>query len=351
VFNDGAFSAARWGEWLVRHGIPWPKTELGRLKLDDDTFKDMGRMWPGIETMRQLRHALSQLRLNDLAVGDDGRNRTLLSPFRSRSGRNQPSNTRFIFGPAVWMRSLIVPDPGYSLAYVDWEQQEFGIAAYLSGDSNMIHAYEAADPYLKFAELAGAVPPGATKQTHPHERERFKQCALAVQYGMGANSLAQKLGITPVEAQTLLRLHHEAFPVYWRWSDGALNHAMLLNRLHTVFGWTLRVGPNANDRSLRNFPMQANGAEMLRLACILAVEDGLELCAPVHDALLLHAPSEQVEAHVARLQHHMAEASAIVLGGPRLKTEAKAFRYPGRYSDKRGIEMWATVQRLLGGRR
>ena len=42
---------------------------------------------------------------------------------------------------------------------------------------------------------------------------------------------------------------------------------MLLNRLHTVFGWTVRVGPDANPRSLRNFPCQANGAEMMRLAC------------------------------------------------------------------------------------
>src|SRR5258707_14438989 len=99
-------------------------------------------------------------------VGADGRNRCLLSPFRSRTGRNQPSNTRFIFGPGSWMRGLIVPEPGWGVAYLDWEQQEFGIAAYLSGDPNMIAAYESGDPYLAFAKMAGAVPEWATKESH-----------------------------------------------------------------------------------------------------------------------------------------------------------------------------------------
>ena len=49
----------------------------------------------------------------------------------------------------------------------------------------MIAAYRSGDPYLAFAKQAGAVPPGATKQSHSAQRELFKQCVLAVQYGMG----------------------------------------------------------------------------------------------------------------------------------------------------------------------
>jgi DNA polymerase-1 len=44
---------------------------------------------------------------------------------------------------------------------------------------------------------------------------------------------------------------------------------MLLNYLHAVLGWTVGVGRDANPRSLRNFPRQADGAEMLWLACCL----------------------------------------------------------------------------------
>jgi hypothetical protein len=123
---------------------------------------------------------LSDLRLNDLAVGSDGRNRTILSAFRSRTGRNQPSNTRYIFGPSVWLRGLIKPPPGHAIAHLDWSQQEFGIAAVLSGDQAMQAAYESGDCYLAFAKQAGAVPQDATKHTHGPTRELFKQCSLAL---------------------------------------------------------------------------------------------------------------------------------------------------------------------------
>jgi DNA polymerase I len=62
----------------------------------------MAKAYPAVSPMRELRSALSDLRLNDLAVGSDNRNRTLLSAFGARSSRNTPSNTRFIFGPSVW---------------------------------------------------------------------------------------------------------------------------------------------------------------------------------------------------------------------------------------------------------
>jgi len=63
-----------------------------------------------------------------------------------------------------------------------------------------------------------------------------------------------------------------------------------LRQLWTVFGWTIHTGAKVNPRSLRNFPMQGNGAEMLRLACCFATEQGIRVCAPVHDALLIEAP-------------------------------------------------------------
>ena len=210
-------------------------------------------------------------------------------PSGQRTGRNQPSNSKFIFGPSVWLRALIKPEPGNALAYIDWSQQEFGIAAALSGDALMQKAYSSGDPYLEFAKQAGAVPAHATKESHGEVRERFKACVLAVQYGMGAEALAERIGQSPAHARELLRLHRETYACFWRWSDAALDHAMLTGKLQTVFGWTVRPGVDPNPRSLRNFPMQANGAEMLRLACMFGVEAGIKICAPVHDAILIEA--------------------------------------------------------------
>ena len=100
-------------------------------------------------------------------------------PLHSKTGRNQPSTSHFIFGAASWLRGLIQPRAGFGLAYIDWAQQEFGIAAGFSDDENMQQAYQSGDPYLAFAKQAGAVPQEGTAQSHSAERALFKQCVLA----------------------------------------------------------------------------------------------------------------------------------------------------------------------------
>ena len=346
VFDGRTFKADRFAIWLATNNIPWPVLESGRLDLSDDTFRQQARAYPSVSPLRELRSSLSDLRLNDLAVGRDGRNRTMLSAFRSRTGRNQPSNTRYIFGPSVWLRGLIKPPPGHGVAYIDWAQQEIGIAAALSGDPALQVAYKSGDCYLTFAKQAGAVPQDATKATHGPQRELFKQCVLAVQYGMEAQSLALRIAQPPIVARDLLRAHREAYRRFWAWSDAAVDQAMLVGVIHTVFGWPVRVNERSNPRSLRNFPMQANGAEMLRIACCLATERGIEVCAPVHDAVLICAPLDRLEADIAAMRTAMAEASMLVLAGFELATDVKVVRWPDRYADPRGDEMWNRVCNL-----
>jgi hypothetical protein len=348
VFDGRSFRADRWERWLVAHGIPWPDLETGRLDLSDDTFRQMARNWPAVAPMRELRSALSELRPNDLAVGGDGRNRTILSAFRARTGRCQPSNTRYIFGPSVWLRSLIKPPEGYGVAYIDWCQQEHGIAAVLSGDPAMQAAYLSGDPYLEFAKQAGAVPADATKQSHGTTRELYKACALAVQYGMEAEGLAHRIGKPPIVGRDLLRAHRETYRKFWTWSDAAVDQAMLAGSLKTVFGWPVQLGDHPNPRSLRNFPCQGNGAEMLRLACCFATEQGIEVCAPIHDAVMICAPLDRLDDDIGGMQAAMANASRVVLDGFELRSDGAVVRYPDRYSDGRGRVMWDKVMKLIG---
>jgi hypothetical protein len=347
VFEGRSFRADRWARFLAEHNISWPMDDDGRLELDSNTFREMARIHPIVAPIHELRHALSQMRLSDLAVGSDGRNRTILSAFRARTGRNQPSNSRFIFGPSTWLRGLIKPPPGYGLAYIDWEQQEFGIAAYLSGDEAKIAAYESGKVYITFGKQIGQLPAAATRETHPAAHALYKSVCLGLIYGMEADSLAFRIGQPPAVARDLIRLWRETYKIGVAWTDAAVDHAMLHGSLHTVFGWQVHVGENPNPRSFRNFPMQANAAEMLRLACCFATERGVEVCAPVHDAILICAPLDRLDEDVARMHAIMAEASRIVLGGFELRTEAKIVRYPDRYMDRRGVVMWNRVFELI----
>lgn len=347
VFEGATFKASRFEAYLVRNGLEWPISDAGRLDLSETTFKDMCRAYPQIEPLRQTRKALATLRSSALQIGDDGRNRCLLSMYQSATGRNQPSNSKSIFGQPSWMRGFIQPPPGFALAYVDWSQQEFGIAAALSGDSAMLEAYRSGDPYLAFAKQAGAVPPDATKNSHGKEREQFKACVLAVQYGMAAESLAYRIGQPVPRARQLLNLHQMTYHRFWEWSEGVLNQATLNKTLWTAYGWAIHVENSPNGRSLRNFPMQANGAEMMRLACIRLTIDGVRICAPVHDALLVEAPLDEIERVVAHTQNVMARASAEVLNGFALSSDAKLISYPNRFLEDRGMAMWNTVMDVL----
>jgi len=204
VYEGDVFKVDRFKSWLASRRLAWPILESGAPSLAEKTFREMAKIYPVIRPLKELRVTLGQLRLNELSIGRDGRNRCRLSPFASRTSRNQPSNTRSIFGPAAWIRFLIKPENGRAIAYVDWEQQEFGIAAALSGDAAMMAAYQTGDPYLTFAKQAGAVPAGATQESHQAERELFKTCALAVQYGMGENALGARLGLSPAHGRELL---------------------------------------------------------------------------------------------------------------------------------------------------
>ena len=347
VYEGRSFRAARFRNWLARAGIRWPRRDSGKLALDDDTFKDMARSYPQVAPLRELRRTLSAMRSESLTVGADGRNRCLLSPFASVTSRNQPSSKRFVFGQPAWLRGLIRPAPGRALAYVDWGQQEFGIAAALSQDPAMMEAYSSGDPYLTFARQAGAVSAGANRRSHAQVREQYKVASLAVQYGMGEQTLAQRLGVTRFEARQLLSAHRRTYPRYWRWNDAAVDFARLHRRLHTVFGWQIQVTSETSRRTLANFPMQSNGAEMLRIACILLTEAGIEVCAPVHDAVLVEAPIDEIEEVAQEAQRLMRQASEIVLDGFPLRTSVAITRYPDRYSDPRGVTMRERVQRPL----
>ena len=102
-----------------------------------------------------------------------------------------------------------------------------------------------------------------------------------------------------------------------------------------------------NPRTVRNFPMQSTGSEILHVACVLAERRGIEVVAPVHDAIMAEGPADQAEELSAALDQVMGDAAAVVLRGYRLPTDCQIIRPGERYFDDRGKAMWDTVTGLL----
>jgi DNA polymerase I len=356
--GNWSFNMEKFDKYLEREGIAWRRTATGKLDMKRKTFEDTSKGYPQLENLRQLRHMRDKMRTVKLAVGADGRNRTVLWPFKAKTSRTQPKASQWIFSPAVWLRSLIKPPPGMAVAYIDYSSMEFAIAAVRSDKhcgpvNNMLDMYLSGDPYLAFTKRVGAVPSWATKTSHAEVRDKYKIMLLATQYGMAAETLAGRLGVSTFEAHEMLNQHRELFAQYWVWSDDWVQHALQTGIMRTTFGWTCRTGIlELNERSIRNWPIQASGSHILRIACILAARHGIKILAPVHDAVLIEAPIEQIEADVARMREIMRRASRVVFNatadGPHeLRTDATIVRYPEHYSDKRGAAMWGRVLGLL----
>lgn len=354
-YVDGEMKYERVETFILRQGYFWPeKTEVtGRFKLTDEVLEQKVEVYPELEKFRRLQQSLSALRGKPLPLGGDGRNRGPFFPFKAKTSRNAPSSAKFIFARPKWMRHAIKPREGWGSAYIDYEQQEFAIAAYLSGDKAMQEAYQSGDPYIGMGKLARVLPDDATKKSHPFERKLFKHTVLATQYLMGPKRFARRLetlGLSHERAQSeavrLLGVHRKAFPVFWGWSDGVLAFARLKKWIYTKFGFYLHISPKTKERTIRNFPMQAHGAEMIRIAAYLASESGVRVCALVHDAMYIEAPLPELDQAIETTRRCMARASEIVLGIA-IRTDVQRIAYPNRYTDEEGSEMWGLVGDFL----
>ena len=163
---------------------------------------------------------------------------------------------------------------------------------------------------------------------------------------MTEHGLAIKAQTSLREARELLRLHRQTYGRFWKWNESTVTTALFRGEMRAVFGWHMSVGRDANFRSLQNWPMQANGAEMMRIAAIVATETGIEVCAPVHDAFLISAPIDRIDEDVTKMREIMAKAGRLVTG-IEVRTDVKIVRSPDRYMDERGAPIWNQVMGLL----
>jgi DNA polymerase I-like protein with 3'-5' exonuclease and polymerase domains len=337
----------RFADYLHHNKLPWPKLDSGVYDESDEAFKEMEGRYPQVKELRQLRYTLSKLKLNDLQVGCDGRNRTLLGAYGTKTARNAPSNSKYIFGPAKWLRFLITPLPGRALIHRDYSQQEPQIAAVLSGDAALLKACASGDVYLGMAKQLGLAPQDATAETHPELRSLFKTVVLGIQYGLQARSLALRTGLSLFEACEILARLRAQYRVFETFAQRVLDHAGLELELGTPFGWFMQCPPGINPRTVRNYPIQSTGSEILHVGAILAERRGIPIVATIHDAMIAESNLEKINETSAALDRAMRDAASIVLRGYELRTDEQLVRPGNRFFDKNGIEMWRTVSGLL----
>lgn len=231
------------------------------------------------------------------AVGPDKRVRPYFNIYGSSSGRSQPGSTSFLFLKPAWMRSLCMPPKGKAIVAIDYKSEEYLISALVSGDQNMIDAYDSGDVYLDFAKRAGLAPKEATEDSHKKERNLCKGTVLGISYLMSAIGLSAKLTndtgkiVSEEEAQDFINAFYDAYPDLKEWQDDIQKQYLKEKYLRAFCGWTL-WGNSDNFRSYTNFYIQSGGGAILRKAVEFADEAGLKVILTLHDEIFIEIDSD-----------------------------------------------------------
>ena len=346
------FHNDRFLNWLNRSAIPWSLYPSGFPVLADEYFKAQAELFPKLAPIMLLRSALKAIpnRKEDLQIGEDGFARCVLSAFRTKTGRTHPRASHFIFGRSLWERQeFLGPPPGFALAYVDYEAQELGVLAALSGDKDFRTAYLTGDLHLTTAKNLGWIPRDGTKANHPRERAAAKVVNFAIIYGSGPIGLASKISpkFPPASASALIQAHRQVYPTAHEWLDNQIRAAYWHGYVETCLGWRMRVNDNTRINTLRNWSIQATAGEITREAVCRMVEAGLQVCCPVHDAVLIIAPDDRIEQDAAVAVKIMQDTAFTVLGFPLLVGKPEIVRYPDTLRGEKTSHITAIVDPYL----
>ena len=293
----------------------WPCTKTGKLKTDADTFWKFGQENTDINDLLLASEFIDSQKLKGYIVGPDGRARNPYNMYALKTGRTNPSTSRHPFNAPKCMRNIVRSDPGKVCVNFDYKNQEIAIAAYLSGDPQLIAAVETGDPYIATAILVGAIPANASKKSHPKERKIFKTTLLACLYGQGSTNMSKRMNINIDYGTDYQVKIKNTYPVYFAWVKPLVNRALLQGYLTTKFGFRYHVAPGEvyNPRSFYNHPIQGNGSEMLRHALIGICRSGIELNALIHDGLVVHLDRKKFRKQFLKVKKIMEDASGKIL--------------------------------------
>jgi hypothetical protein len=141
------------------------------------------------------------------------------------------------------------------------------------------------------------------------------------------------------------------YPVLNAWLERIQIKAAHIIPIVCTLGWSLTASGRANEaRTFLNFPMQANGAELMRL--VFARAGDLPIIGCAHDSFVLEDRVDRIEQTVREMQEVMRGVARDLLGGFELRADCDGItRYPDRFVDKReredGMQHWDWLMRLI----
>jgi DNA polymerase-1 len=218
------------------------------------------------------------------------------------------------------IREAFLSPKGSKLVAFDYSQIELRIAAFMSGDKNLIEIFKSGeDVHTGVASFVFGVPP---EKVDKEMRRRAKVINFGILYGMGVGALTQNLGSDRKTAQEFYNAYFQKFGGLAEYLDKTKEEANRLGYTETFFGRKrffeglkskIPYIKAAGERMAINAPIQGTEADVIKIAMRQVdyflkeneLEEKIHLILQIHDELIYEMKDEVIEKIAPRMKEIM----------------------------------------------
>ncbi|MBL7777089.1 MAG: DNA polymerase I [Chitinophagales bacterium] len=295
------------------------KTSTGQLSTNEDALQLLIKHHPIAEKILDYRE-LAKLKstyvdaLPEMINKKTGRIHTTFRQHIAATGRLASDNPNLQNIPIRTergrkVREAFIPrSEDFVILSADYSQIELRIVAELSGDENLIEAFQ--NKLDIHTATAAKVYDVAISNVTKDMRYKAKSVNFGIIYGQGAFGLADNIGVSRTEAKGIIDNYFKQFPKIKEYMNYNIQFAKEHGYVQTIMGrrrylkdinsknFTVR---GFAERNAINSPVQGSAADLIKLAMIDIHREfkkhnfKSKMTLQVHDELVFDAHKEEVE--------------------------------------------------------
>jgi len=295
------------------------KTKTGQYSTSEDVLQRLVNKHEIVSKVLEFRSVSKLLstyveKLPELKNSDTGKihssfNQTITATGRLSSNNPNLQNIPIRDNRGREIRKAFVPsDNQHILISADYSQIELRIMAHLSGDKNMIEAFNAGeDIHVTTAAKIYRISPGDVTN---EIRGRAKTANFGIIYGISAFGLSRRMNLPLSDAKDFIDEYFRTYPGIKKYMDKSIERAREKGYVQTIMG-RKRYLPDIlsrnsvvrgfAERNAINAPIQGSAADIIKIAMInihkKIKEKQLksEMILQVHDELVFDVPEKEID--------------------------------------------------------
>ncbi len=223
-------------------------------------------------------------------------------------------------------KAFIARDENYTLLSADYSQIELRIIAALSGEENMIAAFQNGEDIHR--STAAKVFNVALEEVTKEQRSNAKTVNFGIIYGVSAFGLSNQTSLSRAESAALIDAYYKTYPKLKSYMQGQVEFARENGYVETISGRRryLKDINSANaivrggaERNAVNAPIQGSAADIIKIAMInihkkLVSENWKsKMLLQVHDELVFDVYNEELEKIQPMIKYEMENAFKLAV--------------------------------------